>query len=248
MHDRRWRFPWRRVMAGVLCMMDRLNALMASILLLDSKCFCTQNASPLLLFFSMFFETALVLLIFTAISSSTRWSLVVQSHASIPSVPLFIRRIMLPVLLYVCIFFMALPDRVPGKTFRQMLFRQDLMFDNILVSENVAFQTSDIKSAIHCARSCLAHSECDSFFYNKDRQVCSGQASSLNQTSAGFSQPGSRYFKPIRQPSTSPESGEWVSVIVTVVTDRWNVTVLWTPPPPPRFTPGGIRQTSMARE
>ncbi|XP_048251749.1 uncharacterized protein LOC125379753 isoform X2 [Haliotis rufescens] len=113
---------------------------------------------------------------------------------------------MLPVLLHVGIFFMAFPDRVPGKTFRQMLFRQDMMFDNILVSENVVFQISDIKNAISCARSCLAQSECDSFFYNEDRQVCSGQQSSLNQTSAGFSQPGSRYFKPIRQPSTSLES------------------------------------------
>ncbi|XP_071081772.1 uncharacterized protein [Haliotis cracherodii] len=126
---------------------------------------------------------------------------------------------MLPVLLHVCIFSMAFPARVPGNTFRQMLFRQDLMFDNILVSENVVFQTSDIKNVITCSRSCLAQSECDSFFYNEDHQVCSGQPASLNQTSAGFSQPGSRYFKPIRQPSTSESASDTAGSCFENVTD-----------------------------
>ncbi|XP_046580851.1 uncharacterized protein LOC124288381 isoform X1 [Haliotis rubra] len=102
---------------------------------------------------------------------------------------------MMAALVAMCLVFMTFPDRVPGENFQQTLFRKDMNFDDITVSENVVLEASKIETVTSCARLCAEHSKCESFFYNRVLQVCSGQPSSLDTTTAGFSQPGSKYFK-----------------------------------------------------
>ncbi|XP_067685495.1 uncharacterized protein [Haliotis asinina] len=95
------------------------------------------------------------------------------------------------------VFFMTFPDRIPGENVRQTVFRKDTKFDDITVAENAVFGESDIETVSSCAILCIDHSGCESFFYNKYLQACSGQPSSLDTTTTGFNEPGSTYFKPV---------------------------------------------------